>query len=265
MSTTRAKSFWDHLEELRKVLFHCLVAWIIGSILAFCFKGLLFRILFAPSLSDFISYRGLCQLAQRTGWTSLCPGTFEAQFINTELAAQFMTHIKVALWAGLVLSFPYLLLQLYGFVVPALYEREKRYTLPLLLAGSVLFISGVLLNYFVIFPFSFRFLVNYQVYNEVRNQIALSSYISSFVMLSLLMGLLFEIPILNYFLAKMGLLNAEMLKKYRRHAIVGICIVSAVITPTGDAVTLMLVTLPIYLLYEASIHIVNRTTKKLTQ
>jgi len=265
MSTTEARSFWDHLEELRKVLFRCLVAWIIGAILAFCFKDLLFRVLFAPSLSDFISYRGLCQLAQRTGWTSLCPGAFEAQFINTELAAQFMTHIKVALWAGLVLSFPYLLLQLYGFVVPALYEREKRYTLPLLLAGSVLFISGVLLNYFVIFPFSFRFLVNYHVYDEVRNQIALSSYISSFVMLSLLMGLLFEIPILNYFLAKMGLLNAEMLKKYRRHAIVGICIVAAVITPTGDAVTLMLVTLPIYLLYEASIHIVNRTTKKQTQ
>ena len=122
----------------------------------------------------------------------------------------------------------------------------------------------MLLNYFVIFPFSFRFLANYQVYSEVVNQISLSSYISAFVMLSLLMGLLFEIPIVNYFLAKMGLLTAETLKKYRRHAIVAIAIVAAVITPTGDAVTLMLVTLPIYLLYEASILIVKRTNSKST-
>ena len=131
--------------------------------------------------------------------------------------------------------------------------------MPLLFGGTLLFIAGVLLNFFVIFPFSFRFLVNYQVYSEVVNQISLSSYISTFVMLSLLMGLLFEIPIVNYFLAKMGLLTAETLKKYRRHAIVGIAIVAAVITPTGDAVTLALVTLPIYLLYEASIFIVKRT------
>ena len=175
-----------------------------------------------------------------------------------------MTHIKVALWAGLVITFPFLLAQLYGFVVPALYEREKRYTMPLLLAGTLLFLAGVLLNYFVIFPFSFRFLANYQVYSEVVNQISLSSYISAFVMLSLLMGLLFEIPIVNYFLAKMGLLTAETLKRYRRHAIVGIAIVAAVITPTGDAVTLALVTLPIYLLYEASILIVKKTARRET-
>ncbi len=262
MSAADPRSFWDHLEEFRKVLFRCLIAWLIVSIWAFCFKDLLFRVLFAPSSADFVSYRGLCRLAQATGWETLCPNAFEAQFINTELAAQFMTHIKVALWAGLVITFPFLLVQLYGFIVPALYEREKRYTMPLLLAGSLLFLAGVLLNYFVIFPFSFRFLANYQVYGAVENRISLSSYISAFVMLSLLMGLLFEIPILNYFLAKMGLLTAETLKKYRRHAIVGICIVAAVITPTGDAVTLALVTLPIYLLYEASIAIVKRTNSK---
>lgn len=262
MSAADPRSFWDHLEEFRKVLFRCLIAWLIGSVLAFCFKDLLFRVLFAPSSADFVSYRGLCRLAQATGWETLCPNAFEAQFINTELAAQFMTHIKVALWAGLVITFPFLLVQLYGFIVPALYEREKCYTMPLLLAGSLLFLAGVLLNYFVIFPFSFRFLANYQVYGAVENRISLSSYISAFVMLSLLMGLLFEIPILNYFLAKMGLLTAETLKKYRRHAIVGICIVAAVITPTGDAVTLALVTLPIYLLYEASIAIVKRTNSK---
>ena len=157
---------------------------------------------------------------------------------------------------------PYLIVQLYGFVAPALYDKEKRHAAPIIAWGTVLFILGVLMNYFIIFPFAFRFLNNYQVYSEVHNQISLSSYISNLLLLSLLMGILFEIPIVNYLLAKAGLLQAATLKKYRRHAIVAIAIVAAVITPTGDAVTLMLVTVPIYLLYEVSIHIVSQTSKK---
>ena len=258
MSERDVSSFWDHLDVLRKVLFRCLIAWVIGAAAAFCFKTALFDLLFAPSRDDFISYRGLAWLCEKTGWQSLCPGSFTASFINTELAAQFMTHIKVALGAGLVVVSPYLIVQLYGFVAPALYDREKRHAAPIIIWGTLLFLLGVLMNYFVIFPFAFRFLNNYQVYAEVHNQISLSSYISNLLMLSLLMGILFEIPLVNYLLAKAGLLQAETLKKYRRHAIVAIAIVAAVITPTGDAVTLTLVTLPIYLLYEASIIIVKR-------
>ena len=256
MSEREVSSFWDHLDVLRKVLLRCLMAWGIGAAAAFCFKTALFDLLFAPSRDDFISYRGLAWLCEKTGWQSLCPGNFQASFINTELAAQFMTHIKVALWAGLVVVSPYLLVQLYGFVAPALYEKEKRHAAPIIIWGTLLFLLGVLMNYFVIFPFAFRFLDNYQVYAEVHNQISLSSYISNLLMLSLLMGILFEIPIVNY------LLQAETLKKYRRHAIVAIAIVAAVITPTGDAVTLTLVTLPIYLLYEASIIIVRHETSR---
>ena len=259
MSEREVSSFWDHLDVLRKVLLRCLMAWGIGAAAAFCFKTALFDLLFAPSRDDFISYRGLAWLCEKTGWQSLCPGSFQTSFINTELAAQFMTHIKVALWAGLVVVSPYLLVQLYGFVAPALYEKEKRHAAPIIIWGTLLFLLGVLMNYFIIFPFAFRFLDNYQVYSEVHNQISLSSYISNLLMLSLLMGILFEIPIVNYLLAKAGLLQAETLKKYRRHAIVAIAIVAAVITPTGDAVTLTLVTLPIYLLYEVSIQIVKRT------
>ena len=258
MSERDVSSFWDHLDVLRKVLLRCLIAWVIGAAAAFCFKTALFDLLFAPSRDDFISYRGLAWLCEKTGWQSLCPGSFKASFINTELAAQFMTHIKVALGAGLVVVSPYLIVQLYGFVAPALYDREKRHAAPIIIWGTLLFVLGVLMNYFVIFPFAFRFLNNYQVYSEVHNQISLSSYISNLLMLSLLMGILFEIPIVNYLLAKAGLLQAETLKKYRRHAIVAIAIVAAVITPTGDAVTLTLVTLPIYLLYEVSIIIVKR-------
>ena len=258
MSEREVSSFWDHLDVLRKVLFRCLIAWFVGAVAAFCFKNLLFGLLFAPSRDDFISYQGLAWLCERTGWQSLCPGNFQASFINTDLAAQFMTHIKVALGAGFVVVSPYLIVKLYGFIAPALYEKEKRHAAPIIIWGTLLFILGVLMNYFIIFPFAFRFLNDYQVYEEVRNQISLSSYISNLLMLSLLMGILFEIPIVNYLLAKAGLLRAETLKKYRRHAIVGIAIVAAVITPTGDAVTLTLVTLPIYLLYEASILIVKR-------
>ena len=258
MSEREVSSFWDHLDVLRKVLLRCLMAWGIGAAAAFCFKTAMFDLLFAPSRDDFISYRGLAWLCEKTGWQSLCPGSFQASFINTELAAQFMTHIKVALWAGLVVVSPYLLVQLYGFIAPALYDNEKRHAAPIIIWGTLLFLLGVLMNYFVIFPFAFRFLNNYQVYAEVHNQISLSSYISNLLMLSLLMGILFEIPIVNYLLAKAGLLQADTLKKYRRHAIVAIAIVAAVITPTGDAVTLTLVTLPIYLLYEASIFIVKR-------
>ena len=185
MSERDVSSFWDHLDVLRKVLFRCLIAWVIGAAAAFCFKTALFDLLFAPSRDDFISYRGLAWLCEKTGWQSLCPGNFEASFINTELAAQFMTHIKVALGAGLVVVSPYLLVQLYGFVAPALYDNEKRHAAPIIIWGTLLFVLGVLMNYFVIFPFAFRFLNNYQVYSEVHNQISLSSYISNLLMLSL--------------------------------------------------------------------------------
>ena len=178
MSEREVSSFWDHLDVLRKVLFRCLIAWAIGATVAFCFKSILFNLLFAPSTDTFISYRGLAWLCEKTGWQSLCPGNFKASFINTELAAQFMTHIKVALGAGLVVVSPYLIVQLYGFVAPALYDREKRHAAPIIIWGTLLFVLGVLMNYFIIFPFAFRFLNSYQVYAEVHNQISLSSYIS---------------------------------------------------------------------------------------
>ncbi len=255
-------SFWQHLDVLRGVIWKSLIAVMVLAVAAFCLKDALFSVLFAPSKSDFILYRGMCKLAELTGWSALCPGDFEVAFINTELASQFMTHMQVALWTGACLASPYIIYLLYGFVAPALYEQEKKYSVGIVLAAVSLFLAGVLLNYFVIFPFSFRFLGTYQVQAEVVNQISLSSYISTFLMLSLLLGILFELPILAYVLAKLGLLEDSMLRKYRKHAFVAICIVAAVITPTGDAVTLMLVTLPIYALYELSVLIVRRMTAK---
>ena len=252
-------TFWEHIEVFRKVVFRCLAVWAVCAVAAFCFKDTLFAVLFAPSRSDFILYRGLCWLAEKTSWQSLCMGDFETRFINTELASQFMIHLEVALVFGCLLAAPYLIIQLYGFVAPALYEQEKRYSVLLIFFGVLLFVLGVVLNYLIIFPFAFRFLSTYQVQEAVVNQIALKSYISTLLVLSLLMGILFEIPIVAYFLAKLGLIDAPLLRQYRKHAFVVLCIIAAVITPTADVFTLLLVTVPLYFLYELSILVVART------
>jgi len=244
-------SFWDHLDELRSVLIRCVVAWGICAVAAFCFRDALFAFLFAPSHPDFITYRLLDFLSLEEGWG-------EVLFINTQLAAQFTTHMQVAALAGLVIAFPYLLWQLYGFLSPALYPNEKRAAGRIIGFGTVLFLCGVALNYLIIFPFAFRFLATYQVQPEVVNQIALDSYVSTLLILSLLMGILFEMPLVAWALGKAGLLEAAWLKQYRRHALVALMILAAVITPTGDAFTLMLVTIPLYLLYELSIMILPK-------
>lgn len=249
-------SFWEHLDELRSVLLKSLSAWLAGFVAAFCCKDWLFGMLFAPTQPDFILYRGLCRMAERTGWDVLCPSEVAVDFLNTELTAQFMTHIRVSLWAGLIAALPFITYQLYRFVSPALYESERRYSVRLVVVSMMLFAAGVCLSYLLIFPLSFRFLNSYQVTDMVVNHISLSSYISLFIVLTLLMGLLFEIPVLTWLLEKMGLLHREQLKQYRRYVFVDILILAALITPTGDPFTLLLVTTPIYLLYELSIALV---------
>lgn len=255
-------TFWEHLDVFRKGFVKCLIVWAVCSVGAFCFKDFLFAVLFAPSQSDFILYRGMCRLAEWIGVLSLCPGDFEVQFINIELASQFMIHLEVALIVGVLIAFPYLIIQLYGFVAPALYEQEKKYSVYIIFFGVLLFTLGVLLNYFVIFPFAFRFLSTYQVQEAVVNQIALKSYISTLLVLSLLMGILFEIPIVAYFLGKLGIITADVLRQYRKHAFIVLCILAAIITPTADVFTLLLVTVPLYLLFEVSIKVVQHACPK---
>ena len=254
-------TFWEHLEVLRNVIFRCLAVWLVCAVGAFCFKDILFNVLFAPSTSDFIVYRWMCSLGNLISLPALCLEEFSAEFINTELASQFTTHLQVAAIMGVLVAFPYLIIQLYGFVSPALYKQEKRYSILLIFFGVLLFALGVLLNYFIIFPFAFRFLSTYQVQEAVINQIALNSYISTLLVLSLLLGILFEIPIIAYFLAKLDFIDKSMLVKYRKHAIVALSILSAIITPTADIFTLLLVTVPLYLLYELSIRVVARVKR----
>ena len=183
------------------------------------------------------------------------------QLINVELTQQFLTHMRVALWAGLLVVSPYILYQLFAFVAPGLYQAERRLAVRAVVSGYVLFLAGVALNYFVIFPFTVRFLGGYQVSADVANTITLSRYISVLGVLSLVMGVVFELPVLCWLLAKIGVLKAQFMKHYRRHAIVVIVILAAIITPTGDPFTLSLVAIPIYLLWELSILIVKSVEK----
>lgn len=242
-------TFWDHLEELRGTLLRIAVALLLCAVAAFCFKDTLFAVILAPKSPDFITYRLLNS-----------PFTIHhTQLQNIELAQQFIIHVKMSLWAAAIVVIPYILFLLFRFVSPALYSSERRVTIRALIAGYLLFAIGLLLAYFVIFPFTFRFLANYQVSPDIPNVISLSSYISVFIMLLLVMGIVFELPVLCWLLGKVGLLSASSMRRYRRHAIVAILILSAIITPTGDAFTLSVVALPIYLLYELSILLVHRS------
>lgn len=216
---------------------------------AFCFKEPLFYVVFWPTDPSF----PLWQLA---------PFNAQPQFINTELTQQFIIHMKVAFCAGFLCVSPYLIFLLVQFVRPALYPSERKAALPAVLGGVIMFLLGILLAYFLIFPFTYRFLSTYQVTAAVENIISLDSYISMLVVLSLLMGAVFELPVLCGLLAKMGLLTADPMRRYRRHALLVIVIISAIITPTGDAFTLSLVSVPIYLLYELSIGVVRFCNKK---
>ena len=254
-------TFWDHLDELRGVLVRCVILLVVLTLVAFCFREELFSIVLAPKESDFCIYGLFCRVAGWVHLPSLCPDTFHVRLINTELAGQFLTHMSVAFYVGLVLASPYILYQLFRFVSPALYEDERRYSLRVVVWGYVLFVLGVLLNYFLIFPLTFRFLALYQVSVEVENTIVLSSYIDMLMMLSLMMGIVFEIPVLCWLFAQLGLLSTSFMRMYRKHAIVLVLVIAAVITPTSDVFTLLMVAFPILLLYEASIWIVRRVEK----
>lgn len=242
-----SKSFWDHLEDLRGSLIRIVVAALVFSTLAFCFKDLLFKIVLAPKDSSFFMYR------------LFGGGDFSIQLMNIGLTEQFMIHLKTACAFGILMASPYILYVLFDFVRPALYEKERKHSVSLVLAAYVMFLIGVAVNYLFVFPLTVRFLGTYQVSGEVHNMLTLQSYMDTLLMMSLVFGIIFEIPVISWLLARFGLLKAEWMTQYRRHAVVAILILAAIITPTGDAFTLIIVSLPIWLLYELSVIVVRRT------
>lgn len=254
MAEKETMTFWEHLDQLRGVIVRAVVAVCLFAVAAFFFKEELFDIVLAPKQSTFITFRLLSRISPIE--------PFSVNLINTGLASQFMIHAKVALYAGVFCAAPYMLYLVFSYVSPALYANERRYAVALVGSGYAMFIIGTALGYFLIFPFTVRFLGDYQVSQDVPNLITLESYIETFMMLNLLMGAVFEIPILCWLLAKFGLLKADFMRRYRRHAVVIILVAAAIITPTTDVFTLLLVSVPILLLYEASIVLVSCTSKK---
>lgn len=251
----RQQPFWEHIGELRWAIVKILVATLSFAVVAFIFKDALFGVILAPRNADFVTYRLLHAVSGVVGGSSSVD--FSVPLINTGLAQQFVIHMKAALCAGLIFASPYALYQLFRFVSPALYADERRYAVRVAGCGYAMFMLGVLVSYFLIFPLTFRFLGTYQVSDDVENMITLGSYISTLMVMSLAMGLVFEIPVLAWLFAKLGFISADFMRRYRKHAVVVILIVAAVITPTSDVFTLSIVAMPMWLLYELSIYLIK--------
>ena len=256
MANNSMMTFGEHLEVFRSMLLRIIAITTVFGIIIFCCKDITFGILFAPNSSEFITYRIIEDVCKHLNLAVVFE-PYSIQMINTELSSQFMTHLSTSVYLALLLASPFILIELFRFTTPALYDNERKYSARVTFTIFLLFIIGVLMSYFVIFPFSIRFLGTYQVSEDVVNMINLSSYISTFTALTFMMGIVFQIPVISFFLAKMGIIEAEFMARYRRHALIIIMIVAAVITPP-DIFTLVLVTIPMYALYELSILIVKR-------
>lgn len=255
-STDDMLTFGGHLEVFRKMLFRIIAVVIVLAGVIFYFKTETFQILLAPKDSDFVTFRFIEQLLNALGMPFHFR-EYDIPLINTELSSQFMTHITVSCILAALLASPYIVIELFRFISPALYESEKRYSYIVAVVVYALFILGLLMSYFVLFPISFQFLGNYQVSDRIANTITLDSYISTFTTLVFLMGVVFQLPVIAYVLGKMGFISAPLLKRYRPYAFIVIMVIAAIITPP-DLFTLVFVTVPIYALYEVSILILKR-------
>lgn len=253
-------TFGGHLEVLRRMLFRIIAVVMVLAIAIFCFKDKTFELLMAPSQWDFVTYRYIEKFLHRLGF-EFTFNEYHVNLIATELSSQFMTHVTTALYIGLLGASPFIMVELFRFVTPALYENEKKYSVQVAITIYLLFIIGVLMSYFVLFPISFRFLGTYSVSGMVESNITLKSYISTFTTLTLVMGLVFQLPVIAYFLGKLEVVSSGLLRQYRKYAFLVIMIVAAVITPP-DLMTLILVTIPLYMLYEVSIVVLKRMERR---
>jgi len=262
-------SFLDHLEVLRWHLVRSVSAILIAAIGAFILKGFIFdTVIFGPKKSDFPTYRFLCKMSDRMSEIvpslfpegAICIGQDLPALVNLSMAGQFSAHILISLIAGIIIAFPYLVWEVWRFIKPGLKSTERKYARCFVSATTFLFMSGVAFGYYVICPLSVNFFLNYQVSSEVLNSPTLSTYVSLIATVVLACGAVFELPVLVFFLTKAGVLTPQLLKAFRRHAIVGALVLSAIITPP-DIFSQILVTIPILVLYQVSIWISGMVMK----
>ena len=242
----REMSFWEHLDVLRGTLFRAIGAICLCSVLGFIFKDFLFDgLVLAPSRPDFITYRVL-------GWS------LSMQLINVEVSAQFFVHLKAAFAVGVIVAFPYVVWELWRFLAPALYEREKRPVRTAFTMSTGLFYLGVVVGYFIVLPVCLQFFMNYTVSETVANTITIGSYMSMFFSMVLLIGIAFEFPTVVLVLNRLGVLSRAMLRKGRRYAVVAVLVISALITP-ADPFSMFVLAFPLYFLYELSILLCSKS------
>ena len=262
-------TFWEHLEELRWHIVRSVAAVVILAVLAFLSKDIIFNhVILAPKSSDFITNRLLCELSNRISsfWSAispdaLCIENFNLKLINIKMAGQFLIHLYISIFAGIIVAIPYIIWEIWRFIKPALYRHEQKHTQGAVFWSSFLFLIGVMFSYFLIVPLAVMFLGSYNVSQSVENQIALTSYISTVVSLTFAVGLVFELPIFMFFFTKVGIVTPMFLRKSRKAMIVVVLVISAIITP-ADVFSQILVALPLFGLYEISIKISDRVYKK---
>ena len=254
-------TFLQHLEELRWHIIRSVIAVVVGAIVAFMLKDFIFdKVILAPKSPGFITNRLLCRLADAVNVPVLCINQNPLNLISIKMSGQFTTHITISLIAGVIMAFPYIFWEFWSFFKPALYEKERKYARGAVTAASSLFLMGILFGYYIISPLSINFLSSYRVSDLVDNQINITSYIGSVTSVALSAGVTFELPIVVFFLARIGIITPEFMRKYRKHAIVVVLIIAAIITPP-DVFSQTLVSIPLILLYEISIFIAARVVK----
>lgn len=255
-------SFFDHIEILRWHLIRSAIAILVFTGLAFYFYDFVFdKIIMGPMRSDFWFYRMMCKLADALGRPGLCVKAIQGKIINTEMAGQFTMQINSCLITGLICAAPYFLWEIWRFVKPALHENEAKAASGFVFYATALFITGILFGYFIIAPESISFLAGYKVSDIIENTFTIDSYLSSVTTLTLATGLVFQLPMIVYILSSIGILTPAFMRNGRRYAIVGILIIAAVITPTPDMLTMCIVSIPLFVLYEVGIVVAGRVEK----
>lgn len=255
-------TFMEHLEELRWHLIRSVGAIVFFMIFAFMFINKIFNyIILAPARPDFYTYRVLCKIGEATGITSLCVDKLNFSLMSREVSGQFMMALTSSAIIGLLFAFPYVFWEVWRFIMPGLKNAEKKAARGAVFYVTALFFMGVLFGYYVVAPFAINFLVNYQIDTSIVNQFDIGSYISILATLTLACGVTFQLPIAVFVLTKVGVLTPLFMRTYRRHALVVILIVAAIITPSPDMISQILVAIPLYILYEVSILVAVRVEK----
>ncbi|MCW5911327.1 MAG: twin-arginine translocase subunit TatC [Cyclobacteriaceae bacterium] len=256
MAEEKEMSFLDHLEELRWHVVRSVAAIFIMMILAFIFTGYIFdEIIFAPSDPNFITFRWLCRLGEATGVDGLCVTKIPMKLQSRFLMGQFTMQLTSSFVIGLCVAFPYVVWELWSFVSPGLYTREKKGSRGAVFSVSFLFLLGIAFGYFILSPMTIAFLANYSISDRIANEFDITSYVATVTALVLGSGLLFQLPVVIFFLTKIGIVTPKFLRHYRKHAVVIILIVGAIITPSPDPLSQSLIAVPLYVLYEISIFI----------